>query len=50
MRLWVKDFFMILMMVCSDYAPEIRMRVRLSSSSCRMWFSEMIMLYRSAWE
>ena len=24
--------------------------VRLLSSSCRMWSSEMIMLYQSAWE
>ena len=43
-------FFTFLMMRCSGYARASRMRVRLLSSSCRMWSSEMIMLYRSAWE
>ena len=32
------------------YARASRMRVRLLSSSCRMWSSEMIMLYRNTWE
>ena len=34
----------------SGYAGVNRMRVRLLSSSCRMWSSEIIMLYQSAWE
>ena len=37
-------FFMLLMMRCSAYAQANRMYVRLLSSSCRMWSSEMIML------
>ena len=50
LRLRVKAFFMFLMKSCSGYARASRMRVRLLSSSCRMWSSEMIMLYRSAWD
>ena len=42
--------FMFLMMRCSGYARASRMPLRLLSSSCRMWSSEIIMLYRSAWE
>ena len=49
LRLWVKTFFMFLMMGYSEYAQASRARVRLLSSSCRMWSSEMIMLYRSPW-
>ena len=45
-----QGFFMLLMIRCSGYARANRMRVTLLSSSCRMWSSEMIMLYRSAWE
>ena len=44
LRLWVSAFFMFLMMRCCGYAQAYRMRVRLLSSSCRMWSSEMIML------
>ena len=40
-----QGFFMFLMMRCSGYPRARRMRVRLLSSSCRMWSSEMIMLY-----
>ena len=44
--LWVKaGIFMFLMIRCSGYARASRMRVRLLSSSCRIWSSEMIMLY-----
>ena len=43
--LWVKAIFMFLMIRCSGYARASRMRVRLLSSSCRIWSSEMIMLY-----
>ena len=43
-------FFMFLMMRCSGYTRASRVRVRFLSSSCRMWSSEMIMLYRSAWD
>ena len=43
-------FFMFLMIRCSGYARASRMRVRLLSFSCRVWSSEMVMLYRSAWE
>ena len=39
-RLWVKAFFMFLMMRCSGYVRAYRVRVRLLSSSCRMWSSE----------
>ena len=49
LRLWVKAF-MFLMMRCSGYFQTSRMRVRMLSSSYRMWSSEMIMLYQSAWE
>ena len=48
LRLWVKAFFMFLMMRFSGYARASRIRVRLLSSSCRMWSSEMIMYYWSA--
>ena len=41
---------MFLMMRCSGYARAGRMHVRLLSSFCRMWSSEMIMLHRGAWE
>ena len=44
LRLWVSAFFMFLMMMCSGYERASRMRVRLLSSSFRMWSSEMIML------
>ena len=50
LRLWVKAFFDFLMMRCSGYGRASRMRVRLSSSSRRLWSSERIMLYPSAWE
>ena len=45
LRLWVKAFFMFLMMRCSGYVQASRARVvkfkfRLLSSSCRMWSSE----------
>ena len=50
LRLWIKAFFMFLIMRCSGYVLASRMRVRLLSSSCRIWSSEMIMLYRSACE
>ena len=50
LRLWVKAFSMFLMMRCSGYVQTSRIRVRLLSSSCRMWSSEMIKLYQSAWE
>ena len=39
-RLWVKAFFMFLMMRCSGYVRASRVRVRLLSSSCTMWSSE----------
>ena len=45
-----QGFFMFLMMKCSGYTQARRMRVRLLSSCCKMRSSEMIMLYRSAWE
>ena len=45
-----QGFFMFLMMRCSGYARACRTRVRLLNSFCRMWSSEMIMLYRSVWE
>ena len=41
---WVKAFFMFLMIRCNGYAQTSRMHVRLLSSSCRIWSSEMIML------
>ena len=41
---------MFLMMRFSGYARESRMHVRLLSSSCMMWSSEIIMLYQSALE
>ena len=50
LQLWVKAFFIFLMIRCSGYVPARRMRVRSLSSSCRMWSSEMTMLYRSACE
>ena len=37
-------FFMFLMMKCCGYARANRVRVKLLSSSWRMWSSEMIML------
>ena len=49
LRLWVKAFFAFLMMRCSGYARASRIFDRLLSSSCRMWFSEMIMLHQSSW-
>ena len=37
--------FLFLMMRCSRYVQASTIRVRLLSSSCRMWPSDMIMLY-----
>ena len=45
-----QGFFMFLTMRCSEYAQGSRIGVRLLSSSCRMWSSMMIMLYRSVYE
>ena len=44
LRSWVKAFFMFLMIRCNGYAQASIMHVRLLSSSCRIWSSEMIML------
>ena len=44
LRSRVSAFSMFSMMKGSGYARANRMRVRLLSSSCRMWSSEMIML------
>ena len=40
LRLWIKTFFMFLMMRYSGYVRASRVRVRLLSSSCRMRSSE----------
>ena len=50
LRLWVKAFFVFNDEVYNGYARASRIRVRLFSSSSRMWSSEMIMLHRSVWE
>ena len=49
-RLWVKAFFVFNDEVYNGYAQASRIRVRLFSSSSRVWSSEMIMLHRSVWE
>ena len=48
LRVWVRAFFMFLMMRCSGYTRANKKGVKFLSSFCSMWSPEMIMLYRSA--
>ena len=42
-----QGFFMFAVVSCGGYAQASKIRIRLLSSSCRMWSTEKIMLYQS---
>ena len=45
-----RGFFIFSVVSCSGYAQASKIRIRLLSSSCRMWSTEKIMLYQSGLE